>query len=182
MFASQSYEGDTTPDDLNVEALYRNHDELCAAILVFDIFIANCDRHAGNIKVDKASDPTLVRVFDHERSLFYIDKGRGRSRLKECEDRLGVTDGDQSRDEWHCLVEVVKSAQHILTWADRVRDIPDWFLKRVVEDVRKLPLVDSEVEDVLSFLTERQKKINALIWNNRKRFTQVEPTSWPFPP
>ena len=149
---------------------------------MFDIFIANCDRNPTNIKVDKAGKPTLIRVFDHERSLFYTDKGRGRDRLKECEDRLGVTDGDQSRDEWHCLVEVVKSAQHILNWADRVRDIPDWFLERIIEEVRKLPLVDAECEDVLSFLIRRQTKIHTLIWNNRKRFTQVDPTSWPVAP
>ncbi|MBN2476463.1 MAG: hypothetical protein JXB62_17750 [Pirellulales bacterium] len=69
MFASISFEGETTPRDVEPSVLWAKHPRLCTGILLFDILIANCDRHAGNIKVDNRIAPKKVHVFDHEHAL-----------------------------------------------------------------------------------------------------------------
>ena len=43
--------------------------ELSAGLLIFDIWIANCDRHRKNFSVDFLTKPPQMNVFDHSHAL-----------------------------------------------------------------------------------------------------------------
>ena len=177
MFISQSYEGDSTPSDVNPANLYRGFPKETTGVVVFDIFIANCDRHGGNLKVDNPLKPRQFHLIDHERALFYIYKGEGIKRLQGREDRLGISDGSQSADEYHCLIEELDSIEHLQFWIDRVASIPDWFIEDICEDVKKVACKSSECEYLKKFLKERKTKLQTLIQNNKSRFPRI--SKWP---
>lgn len=75
MFISYSYDGDEKPDDVNPDALYASQPDICVGITLLDILVANCDRHGGNIKVDKPASPKSVYIFDHESAVLRSREG-----------------------------------------------------------------------------------------------------------
>lgn len=179
MFISYSYDGDTKPDDVEPELLYATHPYECTGIVVFDILIANCDRHGGNLKVDKPTKPTSYYLIDHERALFYIYSGEGIKRLKSRENRLGINDGYDSdpRDEWHCLIELLDDVELITKWVTRIETIPDWFIDDICEEMWKVSLTRHECEAVKSFLKKRRDGMERLILDHKDRFPLI--TNWP---
>ncbi len=177
MFISYSYDGDTTPDDVIPDKLYEKHSLAATGVVVFDILIANSDRHGANLKVDKPNNPSTFYLIDHERALFYIYKGEGKKRLASRIDRLGVTDGADSNQEWHCLVELVDSIDHLGHWVERVKSIPDWFLDEVCDEVWKISLTKGECDAVKEFLKRRRDDIGPLILAHRDRFPLI--SEWP---
>lgn len=177
MFISYSFDGDSKPDDVEPQHLYDKFPDACTGIVVFDILVANCDRNRGNIQVDDPRSPQSFYLFDHERALFYIYKGEGIKRLRSRIDRLGVTDGGDSGDEFHCLVELIDSAESISKWLARIRSIPDWFIDEVCEEMWKVSITRTECDFVKSFLKKRRDEIGPLIDSNRHRFPQV--SHWP---
>jgi hypothetical protein len=177
MFISYSFDGDSTPDDAEPQPLYDAFPNECTGVVVLDILTANCDRNSGNIKVDKPSAPKAFYVFDHERSLFYVHAKDGASHLKSREDRLGVTDGHDSVDEWHCLVELVDNVEFMHDWVVKVQSLPDWFIDDVCEEMWKVSITRPECDDVKAFLKRRRDKIGRLILKNKQRFPKI--SNWP---
>jgi hypothetical protein len=177
MFASFSFEGDTSPGDVQARECYREHPELCAGILVFDILIANCDRHRGNVKVDHPQKPTSVHIIDHDRALFYVLPGEGVQRLRAIEDRLGVTGGSVTGNNRHIFLDVVDDAKHLEKWTQRIRDVPQWFIEEICEDVVGAGVKRREIEAVKQFLIDRRTKIGSLLADNKSEFSGI--TTWP---
>lgn len=64
---------------------------LSAGLLLFDIWVANCDRHAANFSVDFLATPPQMNIFDHSHALFGYATGQGQSRLLVLMDRLGIS-------------------------------------------------------------------------------------------
>ncbi|MBX3443996.1 MAG: hypothetical protein KF774_16425 [Planctomyces sp.] len=178
MYISYDYEGDTTPDDVKPQPLYDNFPSAATGIVLFDILIANCDRHGGNLKVDKPNNPSAFYLIDHERALFYIYKGEGEKRLKSRIDRLGVTDGADSSDEWHCLVELLNDINFVQEWYCRVRDIPEWFIREVCNEVRRISIRKSECKAVCDFLKYRRDNLWQLLYSHRDRFPLIPKDAW----
>ncbi|MCX7425015.1 MAG: hypothetical protein NTW96_05225 [Planctomycetia bacterium] len=173
MFASISFEGDTTPRDVVPSILWEKHPRLCTGILVFDILIANCDRHAGNIKVDDPAAPKRVHVFDHDRALFHMFRGEGIKRLKAMEGRLGISGGSVSQGSRHCLIDEVNTADHFAYWLQRMETMPAWFIEDVCFQVRGLGAKKREAETVADFLNRRREQLGSLIQNNRAEFPSI---------
>jgi hypothetical protein len=155
--------------------LYRQFPALCAGIVTFDMYIANCDRNEGNITVDNPLTPTEVHVFDHERALFYIYKGEGVQRLESRVDRLGVTDGTLSgnRPEVHVLVDLIEDADLFKPWLKKIEQIPDWFIEEICEQVWQISISEAEKEAVITFLKNRRKALPDLITSNWHRFPRI---------
>lgn len=177
MFASYSFEGDTTPGDVRPFECFREHPHLCSGILAFDILIANCDRHRGNVKVDNPPRPRRVHIIDHDRALLYVYPGEGISRLRSLVDRLGITGGSVSRQSRHIFLDVVDTAEHFAEWASRIRDIPKWFLRDVCSDVQGIGVRKRELAEVVAFLTERRDRLGSLILANKHEFPSI--SDWP---
>ena len=179
MFCSYSFQGDSTPSDVNPQILYQKHPDLCVGILLFDMLVLNCDRHGGNLKVDDPADPKDFFIFDHERALLYIYQDEGVDRLMSRIDRLGITDGSGSGDEWHCIIEEVDSIPLIRKWAGKIAMIPDWFIKDICHEVWKLGIVQEERDAVANFLNIRKIKLCDLISQNKDRFPKIRAADWP---
>lgn len=177
MFCSYSFQGDSTPSDVDPVTLIKLHPFICAGITVFDIFVANPDRHGGNLKVDNKAKPKDFFIFDHERALFYIYANEGIQRLNDRANRLGITDGADSADEWHCLMEHLESLADIAEWVRRVESIPDWFIEATCEEVWKHGITRAETNAVIAFLKDRQSRISTLISENKGRFIGI-PKGW----
>jgi hypothetical protein len=150
--------------------------DLCAGVLIFDILIANCDRHSGNISVDKQSNPTWMRVIDHERALFGFQPREGIKRLNEMWDRLGITAGAVSGGNRHVFLDAVTSSEAIQKWCDRVYSIPKWYIQETCEYVVEMGIGKRECKAAIDFLQHRKQQIFELARANRHEFTSV--TNW----
>lgn len=112
-FASLRFgERDSTPDDTDPGVLVAKHPKLCSGIILFDVLVANGDRHVGNLKVDDPNNPRSVWVFDHERALLGSWKGEGVKRMSRLRDRLGMSGGSATEGSRHCLLDVINTAEH----------------------------------------------------------------------
>jgi len=176
MFITYDFEGDSQPDDADPSVLYNTFPLECTGVVVLDILTVNCDRTKENIKVDNPAAPKEFHVFDHERSLFYVHAKEGMHHLQSREQRLGVTEGADSTNEFHCLIELVDKYEHLEEWISRVESIPDWFIDEVCDEIQSLSMKKSECRFVKDFLKKRKCKVGDLIRSNKDRFPGV--TNW----
>jgi hypothetical protein len=174
MFASLKYGSKkVTPDDANPDRCFRNLPRLCTGILLFDIFVANSDRHSGNIKVDVPFDPKVIDIFDHDRALFGALENDGVKRLQDLLDRLGVGKGSVSGGNRHCFIDVVDTTDHFHEWLERISLIPDYFIDDICADAKGIPVGKDEIEMATTFLKYRKKKLSEIIANNKAEFTKI---------
>ncbi len=162
---------DIAPPDTIAEKCVRQHPRDCAGIVVFDILVANSDRHKDNLRVDDPLEPSEVFVYDHDRAFFGYVKGEAASRLDRLTNRLGITGGSQSTGNAHCLIEHLSSSDDIRYWAERVETIPLWFIEEVCND----ECVPIRLRDAgISFLRHRKDNIRKVISSNRDQFPGVK--------
>ena len=71
LFASRDFNltGNSLPP-VDVAACVQQLPRLSAGLLLFDIWVANCDRHAENFSVDFLATPPVMNIFDHSHALF----------------------------------------------------------------------------------------------------------------
>ncbi|MDZ4659453.1 MAG: hypothetical protein SH868_17930 [Bythopirellula sp.] len=175
MFGSYRYDGDKkvlVPSDGSV--LYQRFPDTCTGIVLFDILIANKDRNSRNIKVDKPDKPKRFYIIDHERSLFYLYPEDGANQLAAAEDRLGITDGTFSDDEFHCLIGELDSIDHVLRWIEKIQDLPDWFIDEICLTLPSFTINKAERTAVCAFLKRRRDKISELVFQNKERFPKIK--------
>lgn len=181
MFASYSFTGDRKSDkkmvSANPEALYGAFPDECTGIVLFDILIGNFDRNSTNIKVDRAGNPKKFYIFDHERSLFHLYPREGIKRLRALSNRLGLTDGTDSKREWHCLIGLLDSTALMTRWLGRIDNIPNWFIEGICGDMRRISIDARECAAVIDFLKERRDNLGKLILENKARFPKIK--QWP---
>lgn len=181
MFASLRFNrsnGDAFPDDVNWETLVGCRRRLCTGILLFDVLVANEDRHRGNIQVDRPHDPRVVRIFDHDRALFGCFANSGEARLRNLRDRLGISGGSLTGGNRHCLLDRMDSNEHFREWFDRIESIPDWFIDDVCGEVISLGARRSEADAAADFLKYRKRNLPGIVHNHRAEFTAIPANVW----
>lgn len=148
---------------------------LCTGIVLFDILIANSDRHDENLVVDNMANPTAIRVFDHDQALFGGNSiaVAGIERLKLLTNRLGITAGTVSRGNPHCLLSEVDTDEHFEGWIHRIDAIPDWLISDVCSEARGLGLSKEESTEAKIFLVSRRNTFREIIKLNHKSFTGI---------
>jgi hypothetical protein len=135
---------------------------VCVGIIVFDIWIANEDRHEENLAVDKLMAPKKIRVFDHDQAIFGGLKEIGVPRLDKLRDRLGITGSAITGGTPHCLLPFLHSADHLDHWIERVQSIPEWFVVESCKAMQRISLTKKEVDAAIAFLLHRQKTMHEL--------------------
>ena len=145
--------------------------------MVFDIVIANADRHAGNIKIEIGSGRPYV--FDHDRCLLHVIPKAGVKRLKSMKDRLGL-DGTlaPSSAGSHCLIQHLQSYDDLMNCLGRIENIPDWYIEMLVEDRKLLLITKREANAVSDFLKQRRDTLGYLLGCNKQRFTKIPADQW----
>jgi hypothetical protein len=152
--------------------------ELAAGILVFDVFIANADRHDENLKVDLMMEPTQVRVYDHDQALFggASTTTQGIQRLTEMQGRLGISGGTTTGGRRHALLDHFKSNELFGHWCHIISEMPRSFLERTCRQCRLYGLTADEEERAAVFLNDRKWDLRSILTQHRKEFTGI--TNW----
>jgi hypothetical protein len=174
MFASHSFQSTTPPSDVRPEICFNTHSFLCTGILVFDILIANSDRHRGNLKVDDPKNPKVIYIFDHDRSLFFCSPNHGKNRLSDVQNRLGITGGSVSDGNEHIFLSFEHKFEDLQNWCHRINSIPEWFIKDVCESTKGMGPTKSERERLRDFLLARKTNLGILMIEHKDQFVGHE--------
>jgi HipA-like protein len=155
--------------------------ELAAGVVVFDLFIGNTDRHAGNL----AFLPSRKRldVFDHSHALMGTRQRRVQQRLVELREvtALAGQPVDDVPSNRHCLLDHVSSARGLLGWAEDLQGlIGDRFLHRVCHEAAALDVgaTREEMIHVQEFLSERRERLKRLLYDHRDEFIAIREDDW----
>jgi hypothetical protein len=174
LFASLQFgSGDAPPRDARPDRCVASLPEVCAGIVVFDILIANSDRHRGNLEVDDENNPTDIYLFDHDRAMFGAHRNHGKSRLRKQLNRLAIAASSAPSDNRHCLIDELTTAVHFGKWIERVSTIPNWFIEEICKDVVGSFISNSLAQCAIDFLKFRKNGVEAIINKNKDQFPQI---------
>jgi hypothetical protein len=143
-----------------------------ADLLVFDIYIGNSDRHAGNLNADYGAG--RYNVFDHSHAVFGgTHHGiTGESRLGAISGAL-VIDGSSGGNK-HCLIGTITDDHLMLEMLSRVESLEDYFLTDIVEAAFDYGLSVQEKAALLNFLMTRRHQVRQLILANKASFPSIQ--------
>ncbi len=146
----------------------------CAGVLLFDLLVANGDRHAENLAADYSAKPARLAVFDHSHALFGATAGGGVERLAGLRGRLGMSGGAFSRGDRHCLLDTLTDDKDFAGWLERIRCIPDFLIDELTEDVGGYGVAPGERQAVREFLRLRRESLPEILQNYRTEFTAIK--------
>lgn len=171
--------GNSLPD-VDVAQCVAELPDLSAGLLMFDIWVANLDRHAGNFSVDFFAKPPQMNIFDHSHALFGYVAGQGEVRLNGLIDRLGISwttnNPIDSGKHRHCLLDAVTSDDHFDKWVDRIQAVPDYFVEEVCRDAGDYGLTSAESAAAAHFLKRRRDRLPDILQAHHAEFTAIK--SW----
>lgn len=178
-FASLDFNntGNSLPPIVSTQCVEKLPD-LSTGLLLFDILVANLDRHANNINIDMGAQPPQMTAFDHSHALFGYIPNQGEARLKEKKDRLGISwrvAGQLgSGPNRHCLLDVINSDAFFDKWVKRIKTIPDFLIEEVCLSAVELGLTFVEAQCAVDFLSYRRDHLDEIINANRTDFTGIK--------
>lgn len=148
---------------------------LAAGAVVFDIWIANTDRHAGNISYDPAFSPPRAAFFDHGHALLGTGDPQGLDRLTAAVGELGCTGKPPLRGNRHALLDLLATAADVRDWVDRIGQLPDFVIDDACNNARELGLLGDRhtCESLARWLLERRASLGRLLSTHRPEFTGV---------
>lgn len=153
---------DLPPAD--TKKIVSNHAGVAWGIILFDIWVANGDRHNKNIAYDQSRD--IVQMFDHSHAFFY-GSDNPKARLEALGDDLGI--GGR-----HCLAKEVKSLDQMPAWADRFAAVPDYYIEEIVQSATQVGLPHDAAPFCAEFLSEKKSCLRELVENSRPQFPSLE--------
>jgi len=150
--------------------------EVAAGIVVFDVLVANADRHDENLKVDNMNAPTQVRVYDHDQALFGggSTPTQGIPRLQQMHGRLGITGSTTTGGTRHELLNHFNTNVHFGSWCHRIGEIPASFIERLCDSCRQYELSREAADEAKNFLNDRKWGLREILNRNKQEFTGVE--------
>lgn len=151
---------------------------LAAGAVVFDFFIANEDRHAGNLALDPAFTPPRLSLFDHGHSLLGSRDPQGRDRLTALAGTPGCLGDPANAGNRQALLDQIASGADIEAWVDRIERLPDYVVMDACNIVSNAGLnVDAALASALAdWLCVRRSGIRQLVQDNQPEFQAV--TAW----
>jgi hypothetical protein len=136
-----------------------------AAIVVFDIFIANPDRHPGNLSADY--NPPTFNLFDHSHALLGSGTaGTGAAALHAAENSVALNAN-------HAVIAGVDNEQALISAIERVELIPDYFIDSIVQEATQYGLLADESHLLRTFLRNRKMQVRHLISSNKGLFPGI---------
>jgi hypothetical protein len=144
-----------------------------AGLLLFDILIANADRHGRNLSVDFSAKPPTMNIFDHGHALFGKDMGQGVARLQKLRDRLAISGGSRTQGNRHCILDQIDTDAHFGHWLERIRLIPDFLVDDLCAELPGLGCSTNEATAAAEFLKYRRTNLEQIIVDNRSQFTGI---------
>lgn len=165
---------------VNVNQCVRMLPTLSAGLLLFDIWVANCDRHDANFSVDTSTTPAQMSIFDHSHALFGYAGGQGEARLAALRDRLGISwttnnPVDSGRHR-HCLLDTISTDRDFQYWVERIQSTPNFFIEDVCRDAVPYGATLHEAQAAARFLKHRRDSLSNIIETHKAEFTSI--TTW----
>ncbi len=153
----------------NCTALVAALPLVSAGILLFDMWVANWDRHRGNLNFDTTSG--RAQIFDHSHALL----GDGVAALPGKVNDCGI--GPIGR---HCVANELVSTQHLSEWAKRIESIPEYYIRTVLADVAvpEFGVTAADADACAQFLIDRRPKLIGLMLANKGHFPKVLASEW----
>lgn len=145
---------------IDARALARDFPELACGIILFDLWMANEDRHEANLSYD--TDTKTIQIFDHGRAIL---SAGGRSRLEKIDDRKII--------DSNCLSGEIRNMSGFSVWNNRIKSIPKFFIEEVVSDAKKFGFPEDEVKFCTDFLLDRRSKLMRLVKKHKAIFHNV---------
>jgi hypothetical protein len=149
---------------------------LATELVVFDVFIANQDRHEGNLAFFSAD--RRLEVFDHGHALLGPGAG-GLARLDRLRGAL-VVDGAHGGSQ-HCLLALLTDATAIKHAIELVqREVRDAAVRRICWEAEKLHLglASGEGSALADRVILRRQALDAIIRTNQSEFRGVPAADW----
>jgi hypothetical protein len=171
-FASLSFAltGNALPPIIPVD-FYAAFPEGSAALLAFDVYIANYDRHAANLAAEYGN-PQRFNVFDHSHCLLNgTPPAGGEARLRQVENALvidGATGGNR-----HCLIDRITDDRLFGPILQKIESIPDFFIETAVDMVGGYGISPAERASLTEFLLRRRNSVRQLIATNHAAFPSM---------
>jgi hypothetical protein len=156
---------------------WKHLPKLCTGVVLFDIFIANEDRHDKNLVVDNQAKPKAMRIWDHDHALLGGGgKLRGSQRLQKLASRLGCTAGTKTGkgSNRHCLIDAIETVEHFGDWIARISAVPDWFIDDVCRSAKPYGLTAAEARNVAKFLKQRRNGFPELLNEHQREFSGIK--------
>jgi hypothetical protein len=153
---------------------YSTFPRQSAAIVAFDVYIANPDRHAKNLCADYSSSPARFNLFDHSHALLGSTAGEGpigEERLSVAENSLGIE--AMLGGKGHCLASRLTEDEYFIETLKRIADLPDYLLDDVVESASILGVSPVLANRLLQFLRRRRRRVSHLILGDKEAFSGV---------
>jgi len=151
-------------------AFYTEFREHTGAVVAFDVYIANSDRHAGNLSADYAGKQ--FNVFDHSHVLLSGTNPQGKDRLLAVDPSL-VVDASLGGSK-HCLLNYVDDDGLFAIALERIESIPDWFIEDVVTSAASYGLDVGEADALVAFLKKRRRDVRSLLSGNKPAFSGIK--------
>lgn len=138
--------------------------DLATGILMFDIWVANRDRHRRNLVFDAETE--RLQIFDHGSALF-VGGADHMENLRLGELQIGALD--------HCLIPCLQENTYFAKWIDRITALPDWFMRGIFDECMDAGLITTEMARAGSdFLLNRRSRLQDILNANRARFTAMQ--------
>ncbi len=150
--------------------------EICAGAIVFDVLIANSDRHPRNLVVDNDAKPSEIYLYDHDVAFFGCFKGDGISRLKDMAGRLAITGKPPAGGNRHVFLNKLKSQDYLGVWCDRICTIPTSFIERVCKRALGFGITTDEYNAGIRFLCDRRGSMRSILNRHHEEFKGIK--SW----
>jgi hypothetical protein len=141
-------------------------------LILFDILIANDDRHRNNLNMDTSHSPAKISVFDHSHAFFGPVDGKETERLEASRDKLRIDRGAR-----HCLLDSISSDTFFSEWIERIKVLPNYLIEQVCEATVPLGMITKEEAEVAKkFLKYRKERVKNNLKDNQKEFKAI--SSW----
>jgi hypothetical protein len=130
--------------------------DLAAGIVLFDIWILNDDRHDQSIYLDRTTEK--LYIFDHSHAFL---RRKGRARLLEKASELAIGN--------HCLASKLPDLSHFNKWHERIKSIPEFYIREVLVSATKVGLSEEDVDFCVEYLVTRRSRLAAIVNVNMHR-------------
>ena len=139
---------------------------MATAIVLFDAWICNPDRHEFNLHYDEVTQQ--VTIFDHGRALFASD---GVANLSRFHASICIS------PDLHAVMLDLRSFVGFDEWLDRILQLPEWQVYDAVSQARLAGVSDDEIKTLTTFLLERRTLLRTFFHQaqgDRKLFPHVQ--------
>lgn len=172
---------DRTPPSARPERIAAEYPEEAAGTVVFDLLIANHDRHRRNLACRSAGRKhSRLGLFDHDYALWGNSAGGPREHLEYVGRNFmlqgtSMTGGRLNR---HCLLDHVDDHQKLMAWCDRAAElVSDAVIARICGEAAELPGPGPDADDARALqqlLRLRRASLRDLVNQNIDEFPSVD--------